>query len=277
VVNDPALLELLLAADQGVVTVEAGGLLTAGRGDPSFKPDIHLSAGPGAVVDVSAIAVEIFCHSTNYAIRVHQRSPGSLIADVTDTFKSRPDRRTISADSVLLGDGPHTALSLRLGDGPAATEVPVGVLRYTAASWQGYTAGRTRVVTAEPPREQWVRWLVTAHALWDRDRHLAPVGKQGRTGGSEGIPSESRVKEAMRARFPQWPTSNPAEPRRAVIEALHHYGLNPADQRTWHSGLQALFSQGWPRETLVTWVEQTEDEAGWAPVGLGGRQGPRDR
>lgn len=275
VVNDAALLELLLAADQGVVTAEAGELLTAGRGDPSFEPDIHLSAGPGAVVDVSAIALEVFCHSTNFAIRVHQRAPGYLIADVTDTFKSRPDRRTISADGVLLGAGPRTEVTLRLGDGPAAVEIPVGTLRFTASRWQGYTAGRTNFVTAEPPREQWVRWLVTAYTLWQRDRNLALVGKQVRTGGREGIPSESRVKEAMREQFPQWPTSNPAEPRRAITEALHHYGLDPVDLGTWQSGLHALFSQGWPRESLVRWVAETKDEAGWAPVGLGGRQGPR--
>lgn len=276
-VNDPALLELLLAADHSVATAEAGGLLTAGRGDPPFEPDIRLLADQGAVVDVSAIALEIFCHSSNFAIRVHQRAPGYLVADVTDAYESRPDRRTISMHGVLLGAGPRTDLTLRLGDGPAAHEVPVGVLRYRAAGWQGYTAGRTKVVAAEPPREQWVRWLVTAHALWAHDKHLAPIGRQGRTGGSEGIPSESRVKDAMRARFPQWPTSNPAEPRRAVIEALHHYGLDPVDLGTWHSGLQALFSQGWPRASLVAWVEQTQGEAGWAPVGLGGRQGPRDR
>jgi hypothetical protein len=277
--DDAALLRLMPAAQEDVLTAAAGELLTAGRGDPSFKPDIPLSAGPDALVDVSAIALEIFCHSTNFAIRVHQRPPGYLIVDVTDTFEPRPARRTISADGVLLDAGPYTdlMLTLRLGDGPAAVRVPVGILQFTASAWQSYAAGRTNVVTAAPPREQWVRWLVTAHQLWQRDRHLALVGKQARTGGSEGIPSESRVKEAMRQRFSQWPTSNPAEPKRAVIEALHHYGLDPTGLGTWHSGLRALFSQGWPRQSLVTWVDETENETGWAPVGLGGRQGPRDR
>lgn len=275
--ENAALLQLL-AADNSVTNAGAGELLTAGRGDRAVKPDIRLSAGTGAVVEVSAIALELFCYDTNFAIRVHQRTPGYLIADVTESYISRPERRTVREWGTLVSAGPLTELMLRLGDGPAAVQVPVGQLYFRPAAWHRYAAGGTHVVKPDPdpPREQWVRWLVTAHALWQHNQNLALVGKLNRTGGSEGIPSESSVRAAMRERFPQWPTSNPAEPRRAVTEALHHYGLNSTDLRTWHRGLVSLFSQGWPRKSLVDWVERTKDEAGWAPVGLGGRQGPRD-
>lgn len=250
--------------------------LTLGRGHNSFLPDIRLQAPADSIVDVSAVALEIFCHSTNLAVRVYQRPPGYLVAEVTDTFTSRPVRHTVSAPDTLLSAGPQVALTLRLGDGPAAADIAIGSLSFQPAPPNPHATGYTKWQDQSFPREQWVRWLVSAHRLWKEDRELVAAGHADPPKPpSQGLPSEARVREQMRERFHPWPTTHPAEPRRAVAEALHHYGFDPVELNSWQAGLRALFSQGWPRQSLIDWTEQTKHETGCTPVGLGGRQGPR--
>ncbi|MGY1762421.1 hypothetical protein ACI79G_16070 [Geodermatophilus sp. SYSU D00779] len=260
--GEPAWLELL-TADGGVFGCGPGELITIGREGGVVDVTVPLQSPQQSAVDISAVALEIFCHDTNLAVRVHQRPPGYLLVEAFDSYTSSLRRRTVGQGSTVLADGPLVTLALRLGDGGHAVEVSVGDVRFSPAGWRSYTAAEpTRVTPREPPREQWARWLVTAHNLWASDDRRV-------------IPTEAATREAMRARFPLWPTKTPAEPARAVREALHFYGLKADAHPTWHAGLAALFAQGWPRASLVDWVNRTAKEVGWAPVGLGGRQGPR--
>lgn len=228
--------------------IAEGGRLVLGRGADGVHVDVVLLDMPGAPVQVSARAVTIHCFPVNVVVQVTQRLPGYLVCE--------PTGRSLERVSVTVDSQPlmttETSLDLKLVLGNAhAGALPIGTVTFTPTTFSSLGTG-TEVRVAAYPRHTWVRWLAGAHRVAER------------TGAPATIDA---VRAWLENECVQQPTENTQEPPRALMQALHFFGL--IDDPTvggvpWPEALRRLRAAELPPPSLVEFALATREETGWS-------------